>query len=103
MKYCIKVEILHNESKEKRVLCIDAVGFEAFGHTAGSSSGSTSGVGIHDHSKVSDPIYEPANPIQVLEWMCQSARKFSTLSVPGAYSSSYDRFPFGQMWNKELY
>ena len=95
------VEILHKESKGKGVLCIDAVGFEAVGHTAGSSNGTTSG-GIHDHSKVSNPIYEPANPIQVLEWMCQSARKFSTLSVPGAYSSSYDKFPFGQMWNKEL-
>ena len=34
--------------------------------------------------------------------MCQSARKFSTLSVPGAYGLTYDKFPFGQMWNKEL-
>jgi S-(hydroxymethyl)glutathione dehydrogenase/alcohol dehydrogenase len=95
------VEILQKETKGKGVLCIDAVGFEAVGHTTGSGNGITSG-GMHDHSKVSDPIYEPANPIQVLEWMCQCARKFSTLSVPGAYSSAYDKFPFGQMWNKEL-
>ena len=97
----IPVEVLHKESKRKGVLCIDAVGFETVGHTAGSGNDNTSG-GIHDHSKVSDPIYEPANPIQVLDWMCQSARKFSTLSVPGAYSSTYDKFPFDQMWNKEL-
>jgi S-(hydroxymethyl)glutathione dehydrogenase / alcohol dehydrogenase len=95
------VEILQKETKGKGVLCIDSVGFEAVGHTTGSGNGITSG-GMHDHSKVSDPIYEPANSIQVLEWMCQCARKFSTLSVPGAYSSSYDKFLFGQMWNKEL-
>ena len=95
------VEILHTESKGKGVLCIDAVGFEAVGHTPGSiNKGSSSG--IHDHSTVSNPVYEPANPIQVFEWMCQSAKKFSTLSVPGAYSWAYDKFPIGQMWNKEL-
>ena len=75
------VEILHTESKGKGVLCIDAVGFEAVGHTPGSiNKGSSSG--IHDHSTVSNPVYEPVNPIQVFEWMYQSARKFSTVSVP---------------------
>jgi len=101
------VEILRKETKENGVLCIDAVGFESVGHTpsdGGNSNNSniSNSSGVHDHSKVSDPIYEPANPIQVLEWMCQSARKYSTLSVPGAYVSAYDKFPFGQMWNKEL-
>ena len=84
LKYSIK------NLKERECLCIDAVGFEAVGHTGqDQSNGDTYFlVVIHDHSKVSNPIYEPANPIQVLEWMCQSARKFSTLSVPGATCSS---------------
>lgn len=106
------VEKLNKESNGKGVICIDAVGFECVGHTStcsvengGSSNNSTgtrTGEGVHDHSKVSDPIYEPHNPIQVLEWMCQSAKKYSTLSIPGVYTSEYDKFPFGQMWNKHL-
>ncbi len=99
------VEKLKKETNGKGVLCIDAVGFEAVGHTSregGGGNSNNSGSSLHDHTKVSDPIYEPANPIQVLDWMCQSARKYSTLSVPGVYGSAYDKFPFGQMWNKEL-
>ena len=102
------VEKLKKESKGNGVLCIDAVGFEAVGHTScqnkdngnsdsnnkNNDSGSNNSNGIHDHSKVTNPIYEPANPIQVLEWMCQSARKYSTLSIPGVYGSAYDKFPF---------
>jgi hypothetical protein len=49
----------------------------------------------HDHSKVSDPAYEPANPLQVSKWMSQSARKYSTLAIPGVYGSEYDKLPFG--------
>lgn len=102
------VEKLKKETNGNGVVCIDAVGFEAVGHTSssggvGNNSNNSSISGeVHDHSKVSDPIYEPANPVQVLDWMCQSARKYSTLSIPGAYVSVYDKFPFGQMWNKEL-
>lgn len=104
------VELLKKETNGKGVLCIDAVGFESVGHTSSgaanqsgnSSNNSNSSVGVHDHSKVSNPVYDPPNPIQVLEWMCQVARKYSTLSVPGVYASAYDKFPFGQMWAKEL-
>lgn len=109
------VDKLKKETNGQGVVCIDAVGFEAVGHTplpsqdssnnknnGNNSASNNSGNGVHDHSKVSDPIYEPANPVQVLEWMCQSARKYSILSVPGVYVSTYDKFPFGQMWNKEL-
>ena len=100
------VEKLKKDTNGKGVICIDAVGFEAVGHTpsggTNNSNNSKSSSGVHDHSKVSDPIYEPANPVQVLDWMCQSARKYSTFSVLGAYVSVYDKFLFGQMWNKEL-
>ena len=42
------------------------------------------------------------NPLQVLNWMCQAARKYSTISIPGVYGSDYDKFPLGQLFNKEL-
>jgi S-(hydroxymethyl)glutathione dehydrogenase / alcohol dehydrogenase len=56
----------------------------------------------HDHSKVSNPAYEPANPLQVITWMCQTARKYSTIAIPGVYGSAYDKFPLGQLFNREL-
>jgi S-(hydroxymethyl)glutathione dehydrogenase / alcohol dehydrogenase len=42
------------------------------------------------------------NPLQVITWMCQAARKYSTLSIPGVYGSEYDKFPLGQIFNREL-
>lgn len=56
----------------------------------------------HDHSKVTNPAYEPANPLQVINWMCKAAKKYSTISIPGVYGSDYDKFPLGQFFNKEL-
>jgi S-(hydroxymethyl)glutathione dehydrogenase/alcohol dehydrogenase len=56
----------------------------------------------HDHSKVSNPAYEPANPLQVINWMCQAAKKYSTISIPGVYGSAYDQFPLGQLFNREI-
>ena len=108
------VEKIRKESKGKGVICIDAVGYEAVGHThnnkgedgiSGSNSGSgdnTTATVMHDHSKISDPTYEPANPLQVTNWMSQVARKFSTISIPGVYVSAYDQFSFGQLFNCEL-
>lgn len=51
---------------------------------------------------MANPAYEPANPLQVINWMCQAARKYSTISIPGVYGSDYDKFPLGQLFNKEL-
>jgi len=51
---------------------------------------------------VSNPAYEPANPLQVINWMCQTAKKYSTISIPGVYRSAYDKFPLGQSFNREL-
>lgn len=65
------------------VICIDAVGYEAVGH-AGSSDGNS--IKGHDHSKVSNPAYEPANPLQIIIWTCQTARKYST--IQGVYGSA---------------
>ncbi|MGC1132315.1 MAG: alcohol dehydrogenase catalytic domain-containing protein, partial [Nitrososphaeraceae archaeon] len=88
------VERIKKETGGKGVICIDAVGYEAVGHSGrnndgensnGSNSRSKSG---HDHSKVSNPAYEPANPLQVIHWICQAARKYSTISIPGVYGAA---------------
>ena len=34
--------------------------------------------------------------------MCQIARKYSTISIPGVYGSAYDSFPLGQLFQREL-
>jgi threonine dehydrogenase-like Zn-dependent dehydrogenase len=52
--------------------------------------------------KVSKPACEPANPLQVINWICQAARKYSTISIPGVYGAAYDQFPLGQLFNREL-
>lgn len=51
---------------------------------------------------MSNPAYEPANPLQVINWICQAARKYSTISIPGVYGAAYDQFPLGQLFNREL-
>ena len=51
---------------------------------------------------MANPAYEPANPLQVINWMCQAARKYSTISISGVYGADYDKFPLGQLFNKEL-
>ena len=91
------VERIKKETNGKGAICIDAVGYEAVGHAGGSSSNKG-----HDHSKVSNPAYEPANPLQIINWMCQIARKYSTISIPGVYGSAYDSFPLGQLFQREL-
>jgi S-(hydroxymethyl)glutathione dehydrogenase / alcohol dehydrogenase len=87
------------------------------GHMAGNSNGGkgdserTSGRHIqgnennnqnHDHSKVSKPAYEPGNPLQIITWMCQAAKKYSAISIPGVYGSAYDQFPLGLLFNRNI-
>ncbi|MGA9153651.1 MAG: hypothetical protein WBZ36_23975, partial [Candidatus Nitrosopolaris sp.] len=90
------VTLVKNEdwmkSKGKGAICIDAVGYEAVGH---------SGNG-HDHKGVSNPAYDPPNPLQVITWITQAARKYSTVGIPGVYGSAYDKFPLGQLFQREL-
>ena len=95
------VERIKKETRGKGALCIDAVGYEAVGGhmMMGTDDNGYEG---HDHSEVSDPAYEPANPLQVIKWMCQVARRYSTLAIPGVYGSEYDKFPLGELFNREL-
>jgi S-(hydroxymethyl)glutathione dehydrogenase/alcohol dehydrogenase len=67
------VERIKKETNGKGTICIDAVGYEAVGHTANGGN-SSSNNSRHDHSRVSNPAYEPANPLQVITWMCQTAK-----------------------------
>ena len=111
------VDTIRRETNNKGAICIDAVGYEAVGHMAGNSNGGngnserTSGRHIegnknnnqnHDHSKVSKPAYEPGNPLQIITWMCQAAKKYSAISIPGVYGSAYDQFPLGLLFNRNI-
>ncbi len=104
------IERINKETKGNGVICIDAVGYEAVGHTGtrglgnGSSNNSknNSKNNIHDHSRVSDPAYEPSNPLQVIQWITQVARKYSTAAIPGVYVSAYDKFPLGHLFQREI-
>lgn len=105
------VDFIRKETGMKGAICIDAVGYEAVGHMAGNVSirdgnnlliQSTDTNKGHDHSKVSNPAYQPMNPMQVITWMCQVAKKYSTVSIPGVYGSAYDQFPLGLLFNRNV-
>jgi S-(hydroxymethyl)glutathione dehydrogenase/alcohol dehydrogenase len=112
------VDFIQKETGRKGAICIDAVGYESVGHMAGNvinrdgnnlviqpadtnnnSNNKTLG---HDHSKVALPAYQPVNPVQVITWMCQIAKKYSTVSIPGVYASGYDQFPLGLLFNRNV-
>jgi S-(hydroxymethyl)glutathione dehydrogenase / alcohol dehydrogenase len=106
------VDHIMKETGRKGAICIDAVGFEAVGHTAGnivSNEGNntfsikpSSDKLSHDHSQVTLPAYQPVNPLQVITWMCEVAKKYSTVSIPGVYGSGYDQFPLGLLFNRNV-
>jgi S-(hydroxymethyl)glutathione dehydrogenase / alcohol dehydrogenase len=63
------VEKIRKETNGKGAICIDAVGYEAVGHTANGRVGQKNGSVKHDHSEISDPAYEPTKPLQVINWI----------------------------------
>ena len=40
--------------------------------------------------------------MQALNWILQSARKASTVSIAGVYSTDYIGFPLGQFFNRNI-
>ena len=82
------VERIKRETKGRGTVCIDAVGYEAIGH--------------HVHEKSANPAYVPQDSLQVLNWIVDCARKFSTVGIPGVYMTDFNNFPFGNFFNKEL-
>ena len=114
------VEILKKETNNKGVICIDAVGFESVGHMAGNICGREGNqlkvnnnnenseelgnqVGpYHSHENISNAGYEPFNPLQVITWIAQVAKKYSVVSIPGVYGSAYDQFPLGLLFNRNI-
>jgi S-(hydroxymethyl)glutathione dehydrogenase / alcohol dehydrogenase len=51
---------------------------------------------------VSNPAYEPANPLQIINWICKSAQKHSTVGIQGVHGSTYDKFPLRQLFQRGL-
>ncbi len=82
------VQFIKDATKGRGAICIDAVGYEAVGH--------------HKAPQVKHPAYENEDPLQVINWICQAARKFSNVGIPGVYIGAYDQFPLGQIFHKEL-
>lgn len=82
------MEVIKSATGGKGAICIDAVGFEAIGH--------------HNHARVENPSLDPQNPVQVLTWISEAARKFSTVGIPGVYGRAYDQFPIGTIFRREL-
>jgi S-(hydroxymethyl)glutathione dehydrogenase/alcohol dehydrogenase len=82
------VERIRRETRGKGAKCIDAVGYEAVGH--------------HNHEKSTNPAYVPLNSMQVLNWILQSARKASAVSIAGVYNTEYVNFPLGQFFNRNI-
>jgi S-(hydroxymethyl)glutathione dehydrogenase / alcohol dehydrogenase len=75
-------------TKRKGTVCIDAVGYEAMGHMQSPS--------------VPKPAYMNQNPLQVINWITNVARKFSTVGIPGVYNGLFDNFPLGSFFQREL-
>ncbi len=108
------VDFVKKETKGKGVICIDAVGYEAVGHMEGNLCVNNDPNNIkihgtdhnynkdHDHSKVNLPAYQPTNSMQIITWMSQIAKKNSTISIPGVYSTAYDQFPLGLLFNRNV-
>src|SRR5581483_6974772 len=68
-------------------VCIDAVGMEADRNIL---------------EKASALIHVQRGSIKVLRHAFGSVRRGGIVSVPGVYATSYDNFPLGQMFDKEL-
>ena len=56
----------------------------------------------HEHEKVNLPAYQPSNPLQVITWMSQIAKKYSTISIPEVYANAYDQFPLGVLLDRNI-
>lgn len=106
------IQHIKKETQGKGAICIDAVGYEAVGHMEGNVCikdgenlkihGTDTNNKGHDHSKVNLPAYQPANPMQVITWMSQIAKKYTTISIPGVYGTAYDQFPLGPLFNRNI-
>jgi S-(hydroxymethyl)glutathione dehydrogenase/alcohol dehydrogenase len=90
------VKVIMDLTKGGGGVCIDCVGYEAVvRHGHGEEKTATD-------AGVINPVYPDEYPMQIFEWMTETARKFSTIGVPGVYMSAYNGFPLGKLFQKEL-
>ncbi|WZO98821.1 zinc-dependent alcohol dehydrogenase [Isosphaeraceae bacterium EP7] len=71
--------------------CIDSVGLEAHGLTAGN---------VYDHVKAA--LFMTTDRIEVLRQAIHACRKGGHVSVPGVYGGLPDKFPMGALFAKGL-
>ncbi len=83
------VKTIRDRTGGRGAICIDAVGYEAVGH--------------RQSPQVKKPVFKNQNPVQVIAWISEAARKFSTIGIPGVYVGAYDDFPFGKLFQRELH
>lgn len=86
------VKVIMRRTNGNGGICIDCVGYEAIGHNHKTAV----------EAGVSGSAYPNEYPMQVFEWMAETASKFSTLGIPGVYISDYCNFPLGKLFQKEV-
>ena len=72
-------------------VCIDAVGLEAYGHSADA---------LYDYAKTA--IYLETDRSHALRQAIHCCRKGGTVSIPGVYGGLLDKFPLGAAFSKGL-
>lgn len=68
-------------------VCIDAVGMEA---------------NRSSFEKISNLAHLQAGTLNALKMCISSVRRGGTVSIVGVYGSTYDNFPFGQLFDKQI-
>ncbi len=84
------IMLLQEATGGRGAVCIDCVGYEAVGHRT------------TPQARKQGQAYPNENPLQVINWITQVARKYSAVGIPGVYQGSFDAFPFGEIFNREL-
>lgn len=80
-------EVVMEDTDNQGAVCIDAVGFEAMREKAPANK---------------DQPTQPTNPVQVLTWISETARRYSTVGIVGVYGTSMNAFPLGIFFNREV-
>jgi S-(hydroxymethyl)glutathione dehydrogenase / alcohol dehydrogenase len=81
------VQTIMDETKGMGAVCVEAVGFEAMREKAPADK---------------DQPNNPTNPIQVINWISEAARRYSAVGIVGVYGAAMSQFPLGTFFNREI-